>query len=165
MAVIVSSSKWEFALFYLDDVMIFSRTASEHIVHVCKAFRLLRHAGVSLKLPECSFFTDRLDYLGQVALPERLAVSGRTRKVIEGLCIPINVSEFRSFLGLCNVYRQFVQSVSQIVGSINQVVAEGTTVPVWRLNTQRRRGIKHPKPKAHHGASVGLAASQGSFYR
>lgn len=49
-----------FAVVYLDDVVIFWCTSSEHITSVWLMLTLLRDAGVSLKLPKYSFFPTKL---------------------------------------------------------------------------------------------------------
>ena len=45
----------KFALVYLDDVIIFSKTISDHIQHIQTMLELLRKEGLKIKLSKCTF--------------------------------------------------------------------------------------------------------------
>ena len=56
---------FNFGTAYLDDIIIFSRTAEEHLVHIKQVVEKLRSAHLSMKLSKCHFFTKEIQYLGQ----------------------------------------------------------------------------------------------------
>jgi len=56
LAIILFGVKWQSCLIYLDDVIVYSKTEKEHVGHVDRVLRLLRGAGVTLRLPKCSSF-------------------------------------------------------------------------------------------------------------
>lgn len=58
MGIILSSVMWQFALIYLNDIAVFSKTPEDHIEHTGKVLTLLRDFGVTLKLNKCAFFTN-----------------------------------------------------------------------------------------------------------
>jgi hypothetical protein len=45
----------KFALVYLDDVIIFSKTEDEHLMHIGIVFGLIHKSGMKLKLAKCCF--------------------------------------------------------------------------------------------------------------
>ena len=45
-----------FAIAYLDDIIIFSKTPQEHLSHTCMVFEKLKSANFSMKKSKCSFF-------------------------------------------------------------------------------------------------------------
>ena len=45
-----------FAIAYLDDIIIFSKTPQEHLSHIHMVFKKLRSANLSMKKNKCSFF-------------------------------------------------------------------------------------------------------------
>ena len=45
-----------FAIAYLDDMIIFSKTPQEHLSHICMVFKKLKSANLSMKKSKCSFF-------------------------------------------------------------------------------------------------------------
>ena len=55
-----------FAIAYLDDIIIFSKTPQEHLSHICLVFKKLRSANLSMKKSKCSFFSKEIQYLGHI---------------------------------------------------------------------------------------------------
>ena len=45
-----------FAIAYLDDIIIFSKTPQEHISHICMVFKKLKASNLSMKKSKCIFF-------------------------------------------------------------------------------------------------------------
>ena len=57
---------FNFAIAYLDDIIIFSKTPQEHLSHIRKVFKKLRSAKLSMKLSKCNFFSKEIQYLGHI---------------------------------------------------------------------------------------------------
>ena len=49
-----------FAIAYLDNVIIFSKTPQEHLSHICMVFEKLKSANLSMKKSKCSFFSKQI---------------------------------------------------------------------------------------------------------
>ena len=56
----------DFAMAYLDDIIIFSRTPEEHLKHIEIIFQKLKAAGLKLKESKCDFFKSEIHYLGHL---------------------------------------------------------------------------------------------------
>ena len=69
-----------FAMGYLDDIIIFSRNEEEHLQHLEEIFERLRKAGLKLKLQKCSFFKKHIQYLGHLISDEGIQPLPETRK-------------------------------------------------------------------------------------
>ena len=97
-----------FAMGYLDDIIIFSKTEEEHLQHLEEIFVRLRKFGLKMKREKCSFFKKHIQYLGHLVsergfepLPEKL----------ESICkmpAPRTAKEVKQFLGLIGYYQKFV---------------------------------------------------------
>ena len=68
-----------FAMAYLDDIIIFSKSEEEHLKHIEIIFQKLKEAGLKLKESKCDFFKEENHYLGHLIsdkgiypLPEKL---------------------------------------------------------------------------------------------
>ena len=55
-----------FTIAYLDDMIIFSRTAEERLTQIQQVSEKLRIAHVSVNLSKCHFFTKEIQYLGHI---------------------------------------------------------------------------------------------------
>ena len=55
---------------FMDDIIIFSRSVEEHLVHLEKVFGRLRQANVKLNPKKCSFVKQKVEYLGHVVTPD-----------------------------------------------------------------------------------------------
>ena len=60
----VLASCHKFALNYLDDIIIFSRTWKEHLEHLEEVFKQIKHADLKIKCSKCKFFKAKAHYLG-----------------------------------------------------------------------------------------------------
>ena len=120
--IILSGLRWQVCLIYLDDVIVFSKDMEQHLDHLDQVLSLLRDAGVSLKLRKCSFFQSRVTYLGHVISPGKLSIADENRDAISEALFPQNITQLRSFLGLCNVFRRFVQGFSKIARPLNEML-------------------------------------------
>ena len=54
----------QFALIYLDDVIIYSRTQEDHLTHLQAVLDHFAHHGLKLKPSKCHFFKENITYLG-----------------------------------------------------------------------------------------------------
>lgn len=109
--VILALRKWQTAIVYLNDVIVFLKDAEQHIRQVDRVLRLMSEGRMSLKLQKCFVLFYNIDYQRHVLLSNKLKVSSKTKKAIKSLSYPTDVYAIRSFLDLCNVYRRLVTSV------------------------------------------------------
>ena len=57
---------FDFAIAYLDDIIIFSTTEEENLSHIKQVFEKLCTAKLSMKFSKCQFFTKEIQYLGHI---------------------------------------------------------------------------------------------------
>jgi Reverse transcriptase (RNA-dependent DNA polymerase) len=64
--VILSTVRFQCALTYLDDIVIYSPAFEKHLVDLETVLTLLGKSGVSLKIAKCSFAALQVKYLGVI---------------------------------------------------------------------------------------------------
>ena len=104
----------EFAMAYLDDVLIFSKDPEEHLRHIETIFKRIRQHGLKLKLKKCTFFKEETDYLGFVISKDGIKPDSKKVEAIRDLPEPKSFREIRGFIGMCSYYRRFVPNFSKI---------------------------------------------------
>ena len=114
----------------MDDVIIFSKSVTDHIKHVEDVLTLFGAAGISLKLKKCELFQRRVNYLGHVILQRKLAIAKDSTKGIRNTEFPKNLTKFPSFLGACNVYRSFIKSYGKVAYPLYQMITKDAN-PDW----------------------------------
>ena len=111
---IVLQGQEDFSIAYLDDILIFSETAEEHLEHIQQVFDRLRKHGLKLKLKKCSFFQEQTEYLGFIINEQGVKPDPKKVDAIRQLPAPTSVREVRGFIGMCSYYRRFIPNFSQI---------------------------------------------------
>ena len=56
----------QYCIIYLDDIIIFSKTPSEHLDRLEAVFTKITEAGLMLKPNKCGFFKTYVEYLGNI---------------------------------------------------------------------------------------------------
>ena len=64
--VLLAGLNWQICIFYVDAVIVFSKTFDDHLCDVAKFLKILKSAGLSMRMRKCKFFSRTVDYLGHV---------------------------------------------------------------------------------------------------
>ena len=130
MSQILREMNWKYVLCYLDDILVFSSNFQEHLYHLDCVFSKLREAGLTLKSKKCFFAVDRVLYLGHVITKDGVQVDTNKTDAVSKFPRPKTKTDVRSFLGLCNYYRKFIESFSKIATPLNQLLQKDSPF-VW----------------------------------
>lgn len=95
MNVELPAVEWQLALVDLDNIVVISRSASEHIHHDKHVLTLSRDAGVALMLKKWSLFMKSIKYFGHAIRPRRSEITLLTKNATAGLKDPRNVKEIK----------------------------------------------------------------------
>jgi hypothetical protein len=87
----------KFALVYLDDVIIYSKTIDEHIKHIQCVLNLLREGGLKIKLSKCLFLQKAVKYLGHIISEDGLRPDPKLTEAIKNYPTPQNKNHVKSF--------------------------------------------------------------------
>ena len=104
----------EFVDAYLDDIIVFSRTFSDHLIHLQRVFECLKEAGLKLNPRKCRFCCSEVEYLGYLVTPSGFKPNIRNIEAVINFPIPTTLKELRKFLGLTSHYRRFVKGYSSL---------------------------------------------------
>ena len=106
------------------------------IKNLSQVFDRLAEAGLKLKAKKCNLFASEVEYLGHVITEAGVATSKGKTQAIENWPVPRNVTEVRSFLGLCSYYRRFVPSFASLADPLHKLTKKGNSFK-WTEDCQR----------------------------
>ena len=115
-----------FTLAYLDDIIIFSETAKQHLKHIQIVLTRLKQAKLMLKKSKCSFFKQELHYLGHLLTTNGIKPQTEKIKAISEMKPPKNQKGVREFLGMVGYYRRFINRFADAARPMTKLVRKET---------------------------------------
>ena len=124
-----------FVFAYLDDIIIFSTTAEEHMKHIQIVIDRLKAAQLKLKKSKCAFFKKELYYLGHLLTTEGIKPQFEKVKAIHEMKPPNNPKGVREFLGMVGFYRKFINRFADAARPITKLARKDSKF-VWTEECQ-----------------------------
>ena len=117
----------DFAANYLDDIIVFSRTAEDHMEHLEKIFEALQVADLKIKVSKCEFFKKHVSYLGFLIGETGISCDRSKVKAINKITTPTSIEEVHQFNGMCSYYQKFISHYSDISKCFYDMTKKGAT--------------------------------------
>ena len=127
-----------YASAYLDDIIVASTNNHSHSEHLHKVLTILNDNNLQINLDKCSFFQERIRFLGHILsasgsepFPERL-------DVIRRFPLPTTVTQLRSFLGTVNYCHRFIPNSSNLTAPLSALnKGHKNTVITWTAQSRQ----------------------------
>ncbi len=107
-----------FVQVYCDDILIFSKTREEHLVHVRMVLETLLHHKLYAKASKCQFGRASVGFLRHVISKHWVAFDPRKVAAVAEWATPTSCTDARSFVGLPNYDRKFVLRFSTLAAPL-----------------------------------------------
>jgi len=114
----------DFVIVFLDDILIYSKTLSEHRVHVRKILSILRQEKLYAKESKCEMFRTEVEFLGHIVGRTGLRMMEDKVKAVVDWPTPTKATEVRSFLGTIGYYRKFIRNFSGIAAPLTELTKD-----------------------------------------
>ncbi|KAL2077728.1 hypothetical protein ACEWY4_027232 [Coilia grayii] len=101
-----------FVFVFLDDILIFSKSQSEHQIHVRAVLQRLLENRLFVKAEKCEFHRNTISFLGFVVSAGTLQMDLRKIRAVVEWPRPSTRRELQRFLGFANFYRRFIRNYS-----------------------------------------------------
>jgi len=108
---------------YIDDVVVFSKTTTEHLQHLEQVFQRLRSAGLQLKPTKCSFLLEEVELLGHRVSGRGISPLPEKVEAIKNMAPPQTQTGVRSFLGMAGYYRECIPGFATLAVPLTEVSA------------------------------------------
>jgi hypothetical protein len=129
-------------LIYLDDILVYSKTPELHAQHVKAVLARLRLHDLKAKASKCEWWQQNIKFLGHIVGAAGVQVDGSKITVVKDWPVPQSVADVRSFLGLCNYFRKFVQGFSKLARPLTLLTSAKATWHWGEAEQQCFEGLK-----------------------
>lgn len=109
----------------MDDICVTGPNLESHIQTLEKVLSKLQSAGLRLNADKCTFFKDKISYLGYVIDKNGLTKSKRFIESVLDAPAPTNVSEVRAIIGLVNFNSNFIPNFAQKMEPFYNLLRKG----------------------------------------
>ncbi|GJZ85971.1 putative reverse transcriptase domain-containing protein [Tanacetum coccineum] len=104
----------KFVIFFIDDILIYSKSKEDHAEHLKLILEFLRKEELYAKFLKCNFWLSRVQFLGHVIDSKGIRVDPAKIESIKDWASPKTPTEIGQFLGLACYYRRFIKGFSKI---------------------------------------------------
>ena len=111
----------QYALIYLDDVIVYSKTPEEHLKGLQAVLDRIAIHRLKLKLSKCHFFKESLTYLGHKILVAGMLPGQEGIAKIAEMGYPTKVTGIRKFLGATGYFRRFIKNYACIAEPLSNI--------------------------------------------
>ncbi|XP_021975042.1 uncharacterized protein LOC110870148 [Helianthus annuus] len=108
----------KFVVVYFNDILIYSASFSDHVVHVRQVLALLRRDRFYAATKKCVFMTPNVLFLGYVISGDGIQVDESKVAAVQNWPTPTTITEVRNFHGLASFYRRFIPHFSSIMAPV-----------------------------------------------
>ena len=114
----------QFCMVYIDDILIYSKTKTEHRKQVCKVLQKLKEAGLYAKPEKCEFNVEKTTFLGFIISADSIEMDPAKVEAVLNWETPKLVKDVQCFLGFANFYRRFINKYSYICQPLFNLLRE-----------------------------------------
>ena len=111
-----------YTLIYLDDMIVYSKTEEEHLVHLRAVLERFMEHSLKLKPSKCNFFHTEISYLGHKVSTARMEPGTEGLKGIAKIVPPAMYTQVRKFLGTTGYFRHFIKGYARIAKPLNNLL-------------------------------------------
>ncbi|KAK3534275.1 hypothetical protein QTP86_008688 [Hemibagrus guttatus] len=107
---------------YIDDILVYSKSLEEHVLHVREVLSRLQRHHLYVKLEKCEFHRRTVTFLGYVISQRGVEMDMVKVRAVTDWPAPTTVRELQRFLGFANFYRRFIRNYSSVAGPLTSLL-------------------------------------------
>ena len=121
----------DFVFVYLDDILVSSTSAEQHMLHLREVFHRLSTHGLVINVSKCQFGATTIDYLGHQITSQGAIPLPAKVEAIRTFARPTTIKGLQQFVGMLNFYHRFVPNAAHIMRPIYDALAGKPMTLMW----------------------------------
>ena len=126
----------------IDDVIVHAETIDLLIVRLRKVFKRCRAPNLKLNAKKCEFGLTKIRVLGHIVLKRGIEPDPIKTKAIREAPMPTNVSDLRSFLGICGYMSKFIPNYTNLVEPLRRLTPKDVK---WTWGSEQVKSFEQLK--------------------
>jgi len=119
------------AVVYLDDILVYSKSKTEHVQILEKVLKKIKEAELRVNPEKCHFLKKQVKYLGHIIDKEGIKTNPEKIEAIKLFGKPSCTKKLKSFLGICNYYRRFINNYAKKARILEKLSGAKNQKLVW----------------------------------
>lgn len=142
MDVVLGPELRQFAVNYIDDLLVASSNWQDHQTHLDRVLEKLEAANMTVNLEKSAFLQTEVKFLGHVLTTNGIQADPAKVVAIRKFPTPQKQKHLRAFLGLCNYYRKFAQRYSEATQQLTHLLRKDTK---WQWGPSEQKAFDDVK--------------------
>lgn len=148
-------------LAYVDDILVKSPDISTHLAELRHVLSQLKAAGIKLSLQKAQWCRTRVNFLGHEVTVEGLNPQKKKVEAVINCKVPTNVKELRSFLGMVNYSRKFIDNYAEVSKPLLQLLKKDVK---WYWEKEQDDAVKELKERLTQAPCLAYPEGGKPFY-
>lgn len=124
-----------FTVNFIDDILVFSKTFEEHVVHLSRLLESIKKEGFRLKFSKCTFASNKAKYLGHIIQNNSIKPLKDYLIAVKNFPVPETRKNVRQFLGKINFHHKFVPHIAIILDPLHNLLRKDVKF-IWSAECQ-----------------------------
>lgn len=120
---------------YFDDIIVFARDIPQLVERCFQVLTRLKSHNLKLKPAKCIFAVDSIMFLGHIISSKGIQLDPQRILDVKNFPIPRNVTDVRSFYGLCSYNRKFIRNFAEIAKPLTPLMGKPSEF-IWSTEAQ-----------------------------
>ena len=112
---------------YVDDTLVFSQSFEDLVRHLRQTLELYRQAKMQPRKDKCIFAVQEIEFVRHLISPKGHRPLPAVVQIIREYPAPSSLRELKSFLGLINYYRDFIDTFSEMASPLYELTQKSST--------------------------------------
>jgi hypothetical protein len=112
----------KFAVVFIDDILVCSRSEEEHEEQLRLVLQMLRDHRLHAKLSKCEFQLKQVAFLGHIISKGGISVDPSKIQDMLNWNVPTSVGDIRCFLGLASYYWRFIEGFLKVTKPMTELL-------------------------------------------